>query len=176
MWYSNAVKIFVPSERSLQYLKLSWEVVELYVHVVRETERKNKLKTLIIWTDILAEFWTWVQSKWNMIKTFDHTEPIVLRPTYTAYPYIMPRTHVIVGGIRTAILRNSGICGVYPSSYSMHVACYFPGVRRPGPESNRLPPYIDEFKSAWSHTFAPTYTYMLMACRGIASQWIHSCG
>jgi len=82
-------------------------------------ERKNKLKTLIIWTDILAEFWTWVQSKWNMIKTFDHTEPSALRPTYTAYPYSMRRAHVIVGGIRTAILRNSGICGVYPSSCSM---------------------------------------------------------
>jgi len=37
---------FPPSPvRSLQYLKWSWEIVELYVHVVRETERKNKRKT-----------------------------------------------------------------------------------------------------------------------------------
>jgi len=104
-----------------------------------------------------------------MIKTLDHTEPIAVRPTYTAYAHSMRSAHVIVGGTRTTILKNSGICGVYPS-YSMHVACSFHGVRRPGPKSSRLPPYIDEFKSAWNHAFTPTYTYVLMACRGIASQ------
>jgi len=81
-----------------------------------------------------------------MIKTFDPTERSALRPTYTAYTYRMPSAHVTVGGIRNAILRSGGICGVYPSSYSMHVACSFPELGRPGRESNRLPPYIDEFK------------------------------
>jgi hypothetical protein len=105
-----------------------------------------------------------------MIKTLDLTERSAVRNTYTVYTYSMRSAHVIVAGILTAILRTSGIYGVYPSSYSMYVACSFPSVRRPGRESNHLPPCIDEFKIAWSHTFTPTYTYMLMARGGITSQ------
>jgi len=56
-----------------------------------------------------------------MIKTFDPTERSAVRPTYTAYMYSMPSAHVIVGGIRTAILRISGF---HPPIQCMSRALY----------------------------------------------------
>jgi hypothetical protein len=50
--------------------------------------------------------------------------------------------------------------GVHPTSYPMGTGGSFPGVKRPGRESDHSPPTTAEVKKMWIYTSTPPYAFM----------------
>jgi hypothetical protein len=48
----------------------------------------------------------------------------------------------------------------HPASYPMGTRDSFPGVKRPGRETDNSPPSSAEVKNAWSYTSTPQYVFM----------------
>jgi hypothetical protein len=50
--------------------------------------------------------------------------------------------------------------GAHPASYQIGTGGFFPGVKRPGRESDHSPPSTAEVKNAWSYASTPQYVVM----------------
>jgi hypothetical protein len=49
--------------------------------------------------------------------------------------------------------------GVHPASYPMRTGGSFPGIKRPGHETDHSPPASAEIKKMWIYTFTPPYAF-----------------
>jgi hypothetical protein len=62
--------------------------------------------------------------------------------------------------------------GVHPASYSMGTASSFPGLKRPGCETDRSPPTSTKIKNTWIYTFIHKRNSQLVKPREIINIWI----
>jgi hypothetical protein len=58
--------------------------------------------------------------------------------------------------------RVQKVSGAHPASYPMGTRALSLGVKRPGREADRSPPYSAEAKNSWSYTSTPQYVLLAL--------------